>query len=75
MAYALQIGFRYLRGATRGSVTAVTTIAVTGVALGVAALLVVLSITTGFQREFRDKVLGVNAHVLIMKYGGAKSPS
>lgn len=69
MAYALSIGFRYLRGSTRGSVTAVTAIAVTGVALGVAALLVVLSITTGFQREFRDKVLGVNAHVLVMKYG------
>src|SRR5690606_31563256 len=42
---------------------------VAGVALGVAALLVVMSITSGFQLEFRDKVLGVNAHVLVMKYG------
>lgn len=69
MAYAFQIGFRYLRGSAQGSVSAVTGIAVAGVALGVAALLVVQSITTGFQREFRDKVLGVNAHVLVMKYG------
>src|SRR5690606_28798477 len=44
-----------------------TTVAVLGVVLGVAALTVVLSVTTGFQREFQDKVLGVNAHVIIMK--------
>jgi lipoprotein-releasing system permease protein len=47
----------------------ITSIAVSGVALGVAALLAVMSITAGFQDEFRDKVLGVNAHVLVMKYG------
>ncbi|MFW6066804.1 MAG: FtsX-like permease family protein [Myxococcota bacterium] len=47
----------------------ITFVAVTGVALGVAALLTVQSITSGFQKEFRDKVLGVNAHVLVLKYG------
>ncbi|MEM9493124.1 MAG: ABC transporter permease, partial [Myxococcota bacterium] len=38
-----------------------------GVVLGVAALTVVLAVTTGFQEEFRNKILGVNAHVIIMK--------
>jgi lipoprotein-releasing system permease protein len=38
------------------------------VALGVAALATVMSVTGGFQKEFRDKVLGVNAHVLVLKY-------
>jgi lipoprotein-releasing system permease protein len=47
----------------------ITLISIVGVALGVAALLAVLSITTGFENAFRDKVLGVNAHVLILKYG------
>ncbi len=42
-------------------------VAVLGVALGVAALTFVLAITTGFQQEFRDKVLGVNAHVIVLK--------
>lgn len=69
MAYALQIGLRQLRSKRRSTVSVITFIAVTGVALGVAALLAVLSITTGFQQEFRNKVLGVNAHVLVMKYG------
>ncbi len=44
-----------------------TTVSVLGVMLGVAALTMVLSITTGFQQEFRKKVLGVNAHVIIQK--------
>jgi lipoprotein-releasing system permease protein len=46
-----------------------TTVAITGVTLGVAALVVVLGVTSGFQREFQDKVLGVNAHVIVMKGG------
>lgn len=70
MAYAFQIGRRYLRSKKRSRmVSVITFIAVAGVALGVAALLSVLAITSGFQREFREKVLGVNAHVLVMKYG------
>lgn len=44
-----------------------TTVSVLGVVFGVAALTVVLSVTTGFQQQFREKVLGVNAHVIITK--------
>lgn len=42
-------------------------VSVLGVALGVAALTIVLAVTTGFQQQFRDKVLGVNAHVIVLK--------
>ncbi len=44
-----------------------TSVSVLGVVLGVAALTIVLAVTTGFQQQFRDKVLGVNAHVIVMK--------
>jgi lipoprotein-releasing system permease protein len=44
-----------------------TSVSVLGVVFGVAALTVVLAVTTGFQEQFREKVLGVNAHVIIMK--------
>ena len=47
--------------------TVFTSVSVLGVALGVAALTIVLAVTTGFQQQFRDKVLGVNAHVIVMK--------
>jgi len=42
-------------------------VSVLGVVLGVAALTIVLAVTTGFQQQFREKVLGVNAHVIVMK--------
>ncbi len=69
MSYSLEIGVRYLRSKKRATVSMITLISIIGVALGVAALLAVLSITTGFEQAFRDKVLGVNAHVLVLKYG------
>ena len=46
-----------------------TAVSVLGVAIGVSILIWVLSVTSGFQDEFRRKVLGVNAHILILKYG------
>jgi lipoprotein-releasing system permease protein len=67
--YALSVGLRYLRTPKRKTVSVITVIAVAGVALGVGALLAVMSITGGFQDAFRGKILGVNAHVLILKYG------
>jgi lipoprotein-releasing system permease protein len=67
--YAFPVGWRYLRSKKRGTVSIITGIAVIGVMNGVGALLSVLSITSGFQEEFRNKVLGVNAHVLVLKYG------
>jgi len=42
-------------------------VSVLGVVFGVAALTTVLAVTTGFQKQFRDKVLGVNAHVIVLK--------
>jgi lipoprotein-releasing system permease protein len=46
-----------------------STVSVIGVVLGVAALTLVLSVTSGFQSAVQGKVLGVNAHVLVMRAG------
>ena len=69
MGYPTYRGSRYIRSRKKRSISAVTGIAITGVALGVTALSVVISISSGFEKEFVNKVLGVNAHVLVMKYG------
>jgi lipoprotein-releasing system permease protein len=69
MAYPTFIGSRYLRSRKKKSISAIGMIAIAGIALGVASLLVVISISSGFQDEFIKKVLGVNSHVLVMKYG------
>ena len=69
MGYPLQIASRYLGAKSKGAFVSVgTAFAILGVTLGVAALLTVMSVTGGFQSEFRKKVLGVNAHVLVLKY-------
>ncbi len=69
MDFTLTIAVRHLRARRRTFVSVIGAIAIVGIALGVWALSAVLAITSGFQNSFRDKVLGVNAHVLVLKYG------
>src|SRR5438045_755946 len=68
MGYPVQIALRYLASKKRAFVSVGTAFAMLGVALGVAALAIVMSVTGGFQEQFREKVLGVNAHVIVLKY-------
>lgn len=69
MDFALTVASRHLRARHKAFVSIIGVIAIVGIALGVWALSAVLAITSGFQDAFRDKVLGVNAHVLVLKYG------
>ena len=57
----------FLVGVLLSTLSVFTSVSVLGVALGVSALTIVLAVTTGFQQQFRDKVLGVNAHVIVLK--------
>lgn len=68
MGYPVLIAIRYLGSKKRAFVSVGTAFAMLGVALGVAALAIVMSVTGGFQEQFRNKVLGVNAHVIVLKY-------
>lgn len=68
MGYPLTVALRYLASKKRSMISISTALAIGGVALGVAALTIVMSVTGGFQEQFREKVLGVNAHVLVLKY-------
>jgi len=68
MGFPLDLALRYMRSRKRAFVSVGTVFAIIGVALGTTALSTVLSVTGGFRAEFREKVLGVNAHVLVLKY-------
>ena len=70
MKYELQIGRRYLR-ASRGNrfVSFISTISMAGVAIGVAVLIVVLSVMNGFEREVRERILSLTAHATISALG------
>jgi lipoprotein-releasing system permease protein len=68
MGFSFTLALRYMRSKKQASISVGTMFAILGVALGVAALATVISVTGGFRAEFRQKVLGVNAHVLVLKY-------
>ncbi len=69
MRYEYLIAARHLRARKKRSLSVVTWLAVMGVALGVAAVVGGFSVTTGFEQAFREKVLGVTAHVFVRDYG------
>jgi lipoprotein-releasing system permease protein len=68
MGYPLTLTIRYMASKKGAFVSVGTAFAMLGVILGVAALSIVMSVTGGFKDQFREKVLGVNAHVLVLKY-------
>ncbi len=76
--YELILGWRYTRAgrATRrnGFISFISGVSMLGIALGVAALIIVLSVMNGFQKEVRDRMLGVISHVEVLAPGGAALP-
>ncbi len=71
MAFELFLGLRYLKAKRRqGFISVITIISVTGVMVGVMALVVVLSVMNGFRADLLSKILGVNSHLLILNYEG-----
>jgi lipoprotein-releasing system permease protein len=70
MRYELFVGRRYLKSKRKQAfISLITLISVGGVALGVAALIVVTSVMTGFTNQLTDKILGVYSHMVVLKEG------
>ncbi|OYT87614.1 MAG: lipoprotein-releasing system transmembrane subunit LolC [Burkholderiales bacterium PBB6] len=75
MPYEWQIGWRYTRagraGRRNGFISFISLVSVIGIALGVAALIIVLSVMNGFQKEVRDRMLSAVAHIELADSSGA----
>ena len=73
-----QIGWRYTRagrtGRRNGFISFISGVSMLGIALGVAALIIVLSVMNGFQKEVRDRMLSVIAHIELFDAQGAALP-
>ena len=78
LPYELALGWRYTRAgrATRrnGFISFISGVSMLGIALGVAALIIVLSVMNGFQKEVRDRMLAVVSHIEIYGPGGSALP-
>ncbi len=69
--YERMIAGRYLLpGRNEGFIVLVASISLVAVALGVAALIAVMSVMNGFRAELFDRILGLNGHAVIQGYGG-----
>ena len=67
MFYEFQLGLRYTRsGRSTKFISFISAMATAGIALGVAALIIVLSVMNGFQKEVRDRMLGVLSHLEVV---------
>ena len=67
MRYELLVGLRYTRAKRRNRFISINSaVSMIGIALGVWALIVVLSVMNGFQKEVRERILGVASHVQIL---------
>jgi lipoprotein-releasing system permease protein len=70
MNYELFIGLRYLRARRQETfISLITVISVLGVMIGVMTLDVVMAVMTGFEETLRDRLLGINAHIALLKSG------
>lgn len=75
MRYEFLVGLRYTRSRRRAQgrnrfISFISAVSMLGTGLGVAALIVVLSVMNGFQEELRTRILGVASHVQVSTFGG-----
>jgi len=74
LPYEWQIGLRYTRAGRRSGrnsfISFISLISMTGIGLGVAALIIVLSVMNGFQKEVRDRMLSVVSHIEVFDPNG-----
>ena len=67
LPFEIALGLRYLRSKRkRSAVSVLTWLSVGGVAVGVMALTVVLSVMNGFDADLKAKIVGLNAHILVL---------
>ena len=78
LPYELVVGLRYTRAgrssSRNGFISFISGVSMLGIALGVAALIIVLSVMNGFQKEVRDRMLSVVSHIEVFVPGGAALP-
>lgn len=70
--FELKVGLRYLKAKQKNSfVSFISFISMIGIALGVAALITVLSVMNGFQHDIRQKIIGISAHMQLTDASGS----
>lgn len=71
MGFTWQVALSHLRSRrSEAGINVITMVSILGVTIGVTALIMVLAVMEGFEIDLRDKILGSNAHLVVLNYGG-----
>lgn len=73
MNFPIWMAFRFLNAKKDKFLSVINFIAVAGIAIGVAALIIVIGVMSGFDHDLREKIVGANAHVLVERESGLKN--
>ena len=72
MGYEFWIAYRYLIARKDKFLALINGVSVAGIAIGVAALIVVIGVMTGFDRDLKDKIVGTTSHIVVERETGLK---
>ena len=71
MGFEFFIALKYLKAKRKeGFISLITFLSIAGVTLGVMALVIVIAVMSGAEKDFRNRILGLEPHMLVMNYGG-----
>jgi lipoprotein-releasing system permease protein len=74
MSFEYLIGGRYLRAKQKETfISLITILSIAGVTVGVMALIVVIAVMAGFESDLKQRILGVESHIVLMRHGGSFS--
>ena len=74
MSFEYFIGGRYLRAKQKETfISLITILSIAGVTVGVMALIVVIAVMAGFESDLKQRILGVESHIVLMQHGGSFS--
>jgi lipoprotein-releasing system permease protein len=74
MSFEYFIGGRYLRAKQKETfISLITILSVAGVTVGVMALIVVIAVMAGFESDLKERILGVESHIVLMRHDGSFS--
>ncbi|MEJ2657561.1 MAG: lipoprotein-releasing ABC transporter permease subunit [Desulfobacterales bacterium] len=72
MSFEYFIGGRYLKAKQKDTfVSLITLLSIAGVTVGVMALIVVIAVMAGFESDLKQRILGVESHIVVMRHGGS----
>ncbi len=70
MSFELFISGRYLKAKQQTFISLITLLSIAGVTVGVMALIIVIAVMAGFEKDLKSRILGVESHIILMRHGG-----